>query len=192
MRIILFIISFVILSTLSIVYVGWFPVASVNSDWIWQRDMKKGAGAVAQLQRVSPGANVPSRVGTTTLSALSASDIRRGVLEELIREKIVAQELTRVDSAQDWNQRIARDAEGLLSGRDKAALEEATRKLYALNLNDFGRLVLAPQIREELLRKELALRAEDPDAWLENAFTNAAIKIYFLDYAWQKGRLVEN
>ena len=103
---------------------------------------------------------------------------------------MIAQELERIDSSQDWDQRVVRDTEGLLTGRDNAALKQATRELYRLDLDDFKKLVLAPQIREELLRKELALRAKDPEGWLTAAFQNARVKIYFLDYEWRDGRLI--
>ena len=191
MKKLFFVVSIIILAGTALVYGGWFPAASVNGDWIWQRDMKKSAGAIMRLQETSSGAGLPSLTGTTTLSTLNASAIRRGALEELIYEKIIAQELKLVDSSQDWDERIARDTEGLFTGKDISALEKAARELYALNLNDFKRLVLAPQIREELLRKEIALRAKDPETWLENAFANAKIKIYFLDYRWQDGKLIE-
>lgn len=173
-----------------IIYAGFFPIASINSDWLWYRDLTKSIRAIEQLQRTSSGAGLPSLVGTTTLSALGTSDIQRGVLEELIREKIIAQELERVDSSRDWNDRVARDVEGLLSGKNRGVLEEATRELYYLDFKDFKKLVLAPQIREELLRKELELRAKDPEAWLEAAFKNARVKIYFLDYEWKEGGLI--
>lgn len=172
------------------IYAGFFPIASVNSDWIWYRDITKSARAIKQLQRTSSGAGLPSLLETTTLSALSASDIQRGVLEELMYEKMIAQELERIDSSQDWDQRVVRDTEGLLTGRDNTALKQATRELYRLDLDDFKKLVLAPQIREELLRKELALRAKDPEGWLTAAFQNARVKIYFLDYEWRDGRLI--
>ena len=172
------------------IYAGFFPIASVNSDWIWYRDITKSARAIKQLQRTSSGAGLPSLLETTTLSALSASDIQRGVLEELMYEKMIAQELERIDSSQDWDQRVTRDTEGLLTGRDNEALKQATRELYRLDLDDFKKLVLAPQIREELLRKELALRAKDPEGWLMAAFQNARVKIYFLDYEWRDGRLI--
>lgn len=173
-----------------IIYAGFFPVASVNSDWLWYRDLTKSAGAIEQLRLTSSGAGLPSLAGTTTLSSLRGADIQRGALEELIYEKIIAQELARVDSSRDWNDRIARDVEGLLSGKNKGALEEATRELYHLNFEDFKKLVLAPQIREEFLRKELELRAKDPEEWLEAAFINARVKIYFLNYEWKEGKLV--
>lgn len=173
-----------------IVYTGLFPVASVNSEWLWERDFSKSVGAVEQLQRTSLGINLPSPTGTTTLSALRATDIQRGALEELMYEKIIAQELKRIDASQDWDQRIARDVEGLLTGKERATLEEATRTLYGIGLEDFKRLVLAPKVREDLLRKELALRAQDPDAFLDAAFQNARIKIYVLDYKWKDGMLV--
>jgi len=173
-------------------YTGFFPIASINGDWLWYRDLKKSTGAVRQLQRTSSGTPLPSLTGTTTLSWLSDSDIQRGVLEELVYEKIIAQELSRVDPSQDWDQRVARSMEELLAGRDKAALQEATRGLYRLDINDFKKLALAPQIREELLREELALRAKDPEGWLENAFQNANVTIYFLDYEWRDGQLREH
>ncbi len=181
---------FFMVITSATIYAGFFPIASVNSDWIWYRDITKSARAIKQLQRTSSGAGLPSLLETTTLSALSASDIQRGVLEELMYEKMIAQELERIDSSQDWDQRVARDVEGLLTGRDNAALKQATRELYRLDLDDFKKLVLAPQIREELLRKELALRAKDPEGWLTAAFQNARVKIYFLDYEWRDGRLI--
>lgn len=174
-----------------IIYAGFFPIASVNGDLIWYRDMTKSASAIKQLQRTSSGADLPSLAGTTTLSALGASDIERGVLEELMYEKIIAQELARVDSSQNWDKRVAQDTEGLLAGRDKAVLSEATRALYRLDLEDFEKLVLAPQVREDLLRKELALRAKDPEEWLKNAFQNARVKIYFFGYEWQNGALIK-
>lgn len=192
MRKALFVISIIVLAVASIVYAGFFPVASINSDWLWQRDLVKSINAVEQLQRTSAGIDLPSPTGTTTLAALRAADIRRGVLEELIHEKIIAQELKRIDASQDWDQRVARDAEGLVSGKERATLEEATRALYGIDLNDFKRLVLAPQIREELLRKELELRAKDSDEWLEAAFQNARVKIYFLDYEWRDGVLIRS
>lgn len=173
-----------------IIYAGFFPIASINDDWLWYRDLAKSVGAIEQLKRTSSGVGLPSLAGTTTLSALSTSDIQRGALEEFIREKIIAQELARVDSSRDWNGRVARDVEGLLSGKNRGVLGEATRELYGLRLDDFKRLVLAPQIREELLRKELELRAKDPEVWLEAAFKNARVKIYFLDYEWKEGELV--
>lgn len=172
-------------------YLGLFPVASVNSDWLWYRDLTKSVGAIEQLRLTSSGAGLPSLAGTTTLSALRGADIQRGALEELMYEKIIAQELARVDSSRDWNDRIARDVEGLLSGKNRGMLEEATRELYHLNLEDFKKLVLAPQIREELLRKELELRAENPEEWFENAFRDARVKIYFLNYEWKSGTLIE-
>lgn len=191
MRKYLFVASIVVILVVGIIYAGFFPVASVNGDWIWYRDMTKSAGAIKQLQRTSSGTKLPSLAGTTTLSALSDSHIQRGVLEELMYEKIIAQELTRVDSSQDWDQRVARDIEGLLAGRDKAVLKEATRGLYHLDLDDFKKLVLAPQMREDFLRKELALRAKDPEEWLKNAFQNARVSIYFLNYEWREGRLID-
>ena len=181
---------FFMVITSATIYAGFFPIASVNSDWIWYRDITKSARAIKQLQRTSSGAGLPSLLETTTLSALSASDIQRGVLEELMYEKMIAQELERIDSSQDWDQRVVRDTEGLLTGRDNTALKQATRELYRLDLDDFKKLVLAPQIREELLRKELALRAKDPEGWLTAAFQNARVKIYFLDYEWRDGRLI--
>ena len=181
---------FFMVITSATIYAGFFPIASVNSDWIWYRDITRSARAIKQLQRTSSGAGLPSLLETTTLSALSASDIQRGVLEELMYEKMIAQELERIDSSQDWDQRVVRDTEGLLTGRDNAALKQATRELYRLDLDDFKKLVLAPQIREELLRKELALRAKDPEGWLTAAFQNARVKIYFLDYEWRDGRLI--
>lgn len=192
MKYIIIILSVIVLVAGIVLYTGLFPVAFINDDWFWYRDLAKSVRAIEQLQRTSSGAGLPSLAGTTTLSALSVSDIQRGALEELTREKIIAQELERVDFSRDWNDRVARDVEGLLSGKNKGVLEEATRELYHLDLEDFKKLVLAPQIREELLRKELELRAEDPEAWLKAAFQNARIKIYFLDYEWEDGYLVED
>lgn len=183
--------SVIIIFSVGIFYGGFFPVASVNDDWLWERDLTKSIGAIKQLQRTSSGAGLPSLAGTTTFSALRVTDIQRGALEELMYEKIIAQELARVDSSQDWEERIARDVEGLISDRDQTVLRDATRELYHLDLDDFKRLVLAPQIREELLRKELKLRAKDPEVLLKNAFQNARVKIYFLDYEWRDGHLVE-
>lgn len=173
-------------------YLGLFPVASVNGDWLWKRDFSKSVAAIKQLQRTSSGVDLPSPTGTTTLSALRIADIERGALEELIYEKIIAQALKHIDASQDWDQRIARDVEGLFTGKEQTTLEEATRALYGIGLADFKRLVLAPQMREDLLRKELALRAQDPDVFLKAAFQNATIKIYMLDYEWKDGRLIED
>lgn len=187
-----FVISIIILLSMGIFYVGFFPVVSINGDLLLYRDLTKSVGAIEQLQRTSSGAGLPSLAGTTTLSALSTSDIQRGALEELVREKIIAQELAHIDSSRDWNDRVARDVEGLLSGKNRGVLEEATRALYRLNLKDFKKLVLVPQIREELLRKELELRAKDPEVWIESAFQNARVKIYFFNYEWRDGNLIDD
>ncbi len=192
MKRVLLIISPIIIASIGIVYVGWFPVASINGDWLWYRDVSKGVRAIERLQSTSPDLGLPALAGTTTPLTFNQKKIQSGVLEELVREQIVIQGLSRLDSSRDWERAVKQEIDTLLQNRNKTTLQQAARELYGLSLHDFETLVLAPQIRDDFLREELARRAEETEAWTESALKSAAVNIYFLDYAWKEGRLIEN
>jgi hypothetical protein len=192
MRKYIFIISIIILAGAALIfYGGWFPVASINGDWLWYRDVAQGVRAIERLQSTSPDLGLPALAGTTTPLTFNQKKIQSGVLEELIREQIVIQGLARLDSSRDWERAVMQEIDTLLQNRNKTTLQQAARELYGLSLHDFETLVLAPQIRDDFLREELARRAEETEAWTESALKSAAVNIYFLDYAWKEGRLVE-
>ena len=187
-----FIISIIIIIGIGIFYWGFFPVASINGDWLWYRDVSKGVRAIERLQSTSPDLNLPALAGTTTPLTFDQKKIQSGVLEELIREQIVIQGLSRLDPSRDWERAVKQEIDTLLQSRNKTTLQQAARELYGLSLHDFEKLVLAPQIRDDFLHEELARRAEDTETWTASALKSATVNIYFLDYAWREGQLVEN
>jgi len=160
---------------------GYFPVASVNSSFIFSKNLKEVYyssiyyyGNALRLERKNESVLDIQEI---------RQEIKRASLDKLVEETLVKNEL---------KNRLGKDLDaviqkkiGEISATDK--LNNAVRILYGLNANEFERLFLVPQAEYEILEGRLTFENTEIKEWLSSAKQEANVTILVPEFFWNSG-----
>src|SRR3990167_753047 len=82
------------------------------------------------------------------------------------------------------NDIVEKMVSGTISPEERGKIENATAQLYGWTIEDFEKIVLAPQARRTLLDEELQKENTDFETWLEKSQKEAKISIYLWRWKW--------
>lgn len=119
---------------------------------------------------------------------VSDSEIERGVLLSFIGDYLVRKELEKRGKSDDIIKNIV---DGTISKDVEDKVETATSQLYGWSIDEFEKIVLAPQARRTLLDEELRKENSNLESWLEKSLKEARISIYLLRWKWSDGEVKE-
>lgn len=151
-----------------------YPVLKINNNFIWASDYYgRVSGFEYYLQ--------------TTSEPIDEKEAIRGLILSFVADNLTKNELLRrgVDSGEAEK----RVANALLVGGK--SLEKASASLYGWNIEALKKFSLLPQARQDILTEVLQKEGVDFDEWLLLELPKADVKIYFLPYKWENGKLVD-
>ncbi|KKT61866.1 hypothetical protein A2W48_01175 [Candidatus Giovannonibacteria bacterium RIFCSPHIGHO2_12_44_12] len=112
---------------------------------------------------------------------VSDLDIERGVLMSYVEDTLIKKELEKRGNGNDIVEKMV---SGTISPEERGKIENATAQLYGWTIEDFEKIVLAPQARRTLLDEELQKENTDFETWLEKSQKEAKISIYLWRWKW--------
>ena len=158
-----------------VLYAQWHPIVTVNGSRIWARHYFDQVNGFERYRRIAN-------------EELDGDAVRRGIVLALIIDSLIQGELLRKEiTGKEMEMRV----EEALRTQDREKLEKATQQLYGWTIRDLKKFSLEPQARQDILTSVLEKEGKEFNAWLQEEFQIATIKIYFLPYRWQAGELIE-
>lgn len=152
---------------------GFYPVLKINKNFIWASDYYKRFSGFEYYRQ-------------TTSEPIDEKTAVRGLILSFISDELVKDEL--LWRGADSGEAEKRVASALDVGGN---LEKAAGTLYGWNKDELKKFSLLPQAREDLLAEIFQKDGIDFDGWLAAELAKAEIKIYFLPYKWEGGKLTE-
>jgi len=153
---------------------NFYPVIRLDGEFV---------GAGDYYERM----NGLKRYAQMTAEPFDEKTIGRGIILSLITDELVKKESENRKISADEAHKLVEEV--LDSGFEN--LEKASAELYGWDIEEFKKLVLLPQARQDLLAEALQKEGIDFNKWLSEELARSEIKIYFLPYRWQDGQLVE-
>ncbi len=160
---------------------GWYPVAIINSEIVWEYNLDKEVRAAEYYyqQALRPGSGQALQRDSGQILVTHGKQIRTTVFKNIVERKLVSsalkKELNNTELTASINNAISPYLENL-------NLERAAIALYGLNLTDFYELVIIPQAEKELLYKQLQKNGINYSDWLSQAEKSAKIILLTKDF----------
>ncbi|PIR70275.1 MAG: hypothetical protein COU46_02355 [Candidatus Niyogibacteria bacterium CG10_big_fil_rev_8_21_14_0_10_42_19] len=154
---------------------GWYVVAKVDKSYLWASEYYQRVGSLEKLKSVSKN------------DALAEIITKKNILEGMIENSIINAEFSKKDLSEEHAEKIITDA---LSNKS-STIAEASQKLYGLKLNDFKKLILLPQAKQDILATDMEKNGINFDKWINERSREVSVKIYFLPWMWENGQLVD-
>lgn len=183
-----FVLTFLVLVTAGlgiylIVFLGYFPVAVVNSHVITERLYEKNLSAIYKYSDA-----LAFTYKDEELSSLknSRAELKSIVLTQLIENSLIHREV---------QNRLGAEVKNVVDNKikdlkDNEELEKAAGAIYGLEYVDFIDLFLKPLAEKEVLDGRLLLEKKGFDEWLMEEKTKARVVLLLGNYFWN-GESVE-
>jgi hypothetical protein len=168
-------------------FLGFFPIARVNGEFVLFRTYANRATALEQFE-------AKSRAATTGGELLPAriDEIRASVLVSLVLERVLQQHIESVASLADVPERAKQVVLDTLAKADPDVLPEATEQLYGWNIDEFSKHILYPQaLQNELAQALEQSGVESYDEFVQTQLNNARVTLYFVPWRWENGKLIK-
>lgn len=161
-----------------VAFVGWSPIFS--STW---RKVENAEKQFANVQAHSLG------LAIINFSSLQNADlkikIRKDTLLFLIENKIMEQEGPEVVA--DFNKMVKKRVGDAL--RLGGSMKDAARVNYNLSEDDFEKLILWPQARQDVLNVFLEQQGIQFNDWMNKKKTSKKIRLVFNPFSWEGGKV---
>jgi hypothetical protein len=169
---------------LFLVKTGLYPVAIVDFNIITVRNLEKDMlAAYHYFQNALLVYGSDPRLIETLQSK---QEIKRAALDKLISDLIVYDELKK-RLKNEFQPLAERKIQQLI--QNNRNIEEAVKKIYGLDLEEFKKIVLQPQAYKEILEGRMFLNGEDFNKWLDKAKTRARVAILIPDLQWSDNQV---
>jgi len=171
---------------ISVIWLGYYPVASVDGSLLWQHtwmQMQKGALRGFTAEITSSGGKIPDASSPEYISFLT--EIKRETLGFLVDDRILLQEGMRL--ADDFDSRVNEKLAGVLNNRKRAY--KTAKVIYGFSSGDFRTLVLLPQARREMAAGILKTKGVSFDQWFGEAKQKKRVQLFFTGFRWEKGEV---
>lgn len=156
---------------------GYFPVASVNGDFISYSTIKEN---VEVSRRIYSQSQVGASAEMDTLfSRRNSKELEMKSLESLIINIIVKAAATK-ESLAKVQQEISENF------KDNANTANSVKTIYGWDIATFKKKILEPQALWNVLRSEKGDKFEE---WLKDEKNKAGVRIIFLPFQWEEGEL---
>lgn len=175
-----FIVLFIGVS-LALVLRGFYPVAVVGERMIFYRTWQKTEEASKRFINASIQSSGQEELINFSLPEHQEKlrEIRRSALSFLIENEVLRQEGPNI--LENFEKESKKRVVALGSGE---AVANAARIVYGLKINDFERLVLLPQARQDVAREALAAQGKDFSDWFLKAKQKKRVRILFMPFEW--------
>lgn len=182
------IITFVILVCIgsAVWFFGLFPVARINGDYILYRAYHERAQAFELFESKSRLAS-----GNTTLSDDEKNDIKKTVLQNLIKEQIFEQYIDKHTALAEVKNTAHAVAAGTLKEADPDVLPRATKEIFGWSVDEFVKNVIFPQALQNELKKAIESDGTSFEEFTRMELSNAEVKLYAVPWKWENGGLVD-
>ena len=166
-------------------FLGFFPVARVNDEFLWYRAYNERADALLLFDSKSRAA-----AKNTAPSETDESEIRRIILQNLITEEIFKQYIEEHTALSGLREATHAVVESTLKEANPDVLPRATEELYGWSVEEFKKNVLYPQALQNELQKAIEADGASFDEFAKTQLQNAEVKLYLVPWKWEKGGLV--
>lgn len=157
---------------------GYYPVAVVNFHLINAKTFNKYySNALNYFQNAFTGNKEKLK------EAAVMKEIKRAALNKLIEDYLIYKE-AKEKAGRDLKPIAEKKIAAILDLKDKEQFENAVKKLYGFNLEDFKNAVLFPQAYKEILEGRMNLNNENYDEWLAKAKKKAVVLILLSGFRW--------
>ena len=167
--------SLIILTALFLRVRSSLPILKVKGESLRWEDFSKNKEGLVRFRDLSK-------------NSASNDDIGKGVLLSFIENTLVRKELESVGIKDTDAEKMA---DGVISGEGRDKIEAASLQLYGWTTEDFGKFVLIPQARRNLLDDEFQRKNIDFESWLEKSLPEARISIYLFRWKWSGSDIVK-
>ncbi|MBI5220411.1 MAG: hypothetical protein HY978_01065 [Candidatus Liptonbacteria bacterium] len=162
---------------------GRYPIALVGWQPVTTRDLEIGLRMASAYSR-----KIVSVTQATTTAILdpSSREAQAIVLDQLIENRIVAEELRK---------EIGSDAATLVGAklaryRDDPQLVRAASDMFAATRAELEKYSLRPQAERDVLKGHYFLKGKDFSVWLATARHEAKVTILSSSFEWQDGKVL--
>lgn len=156
---------------------GYYPVATVNGDFISARQLSHEFGAASLYYK---NLLQTYRPALKDAEQLSASDLQLAVLNSLIEKSLISKAV-RQETGEDFAYLLENKLSRFLGDEE---LEIAAANLYGLSGEEFRGDVLVPQAEREILAGRLFLRGEEIEDWILKAKAAARVTLFSPNFEW--------
>lgn len=172
---------------LAIVWIfGLFPVARINGDYMLYRAYHEHAKAFELFESKSRLAS-----GNTALSDGEKNDIKKTVLQNLIKEQIFEQYIDKHTALAEVKNIAHAVAAGTLKDADPDVLPRATKEIFGWSVDEFVKNVIFPQALQNELEKAIENDGISFEEFTRMELSNAEVKLYAMPWKWENGGLAE-
>lgn len=160
---------------------GFYPVALVDRTPIFYRTWQKTEEASKRFINASIQSSGQKELINFSLPEHQEKlrEIRRGALSFLIENEVLRQEGPSI--LENFEGESKKRVTKLNSGE---TIANAAKLAYGLSLEDFERLVLLPQARQDVAREALAAQGKNFSDWFLEAKQKKRVRILFMPFEW--------
>lgn len=157
-----------------------YPVATVNGGLI--------SAHAFQITSVAAEQYYTNLLGTYGGSASTTQEeftsaMRRIALQALIEDSLVKAYLETIYEPAPLELAVNKRVDEVLAASD-GQTAAAAQELFGVTAEEFKEVVLLPQARIELLKKELEIKQIDPGVWMDEQLHAAIVTITLRDLTW--------
>ena len=163
----------------SLIHNGLFPVARVNGEFILLSTIRENASASRRLH----SAGLVEDENLIKILRSSDNELLQKTFESLITSVII-----KTSASDSIRNQVDDLLEDYLANQDAGELSNSAKTIYGWSLETLKERILKPQIMEEVLVKN---KGDDYENWLLEAHTSASVRVWFLPFSWDEGRLVD-
>ncbi len=160
---------------------GLYPVAIVNSTFIWSKSYREHYNAALIYYQ-----NLFANYSKEEMEKVNIPDflqeLRRATLDKLIENVLIYGEL---------ENKVGKDLSSLVE-RKLPAFEDPASSVYGLSPAQFKEMVLVPQAQREILEGRLFLNKQTMDDWLLQARSSAKVFILSSSFTWNGSEVVKD
>lgn len=170
---------------LAVLATGLYPVALVDGTPILFRTWKNAERAAMQFAN--------ARLKTAGQQAINfyapenkelLEEVGRNTLSFLIENKILSQEGKKISD--DFYAAAEQKVADALKGKN---VEQGTKAVYGLDLEQLKKMVLIPQAWRDVLQETLSVKKQTAEEWLKDVKQSKKIRLLFIPFYWNGERV---
>ncbi|MFH1759150.1 MAG: hypothetical protein ABH822_01150 [Patescibacteria group bacterium] len=158
---------------------GWYPLALVNAQLVWQWQFEQEYSSAQQYYNQAIETYEIPDLTEEKIKELK-EDLERATLDKII-EKLIVAEGFNAFTGDDGGQLVLDKVDKYL---ENPKLEAAAVSLFNLEFPDFVDLILIPQAEKEILQEKLNEESRDFDNWLKNKKNQAKVHLFSSTFHW--------
>lgn len=165
---------------------GFYPVARVNSDFVWAFNFNRNLAAAEKFYQVNQSRSV---FGWQDLNPALRRNISMAVLQNLIEEKIILESGKNIP---DFRSSFSLKARQISAEVEAEVLDQNIGAIYGWDMETFKKRIIDPEARREVLVGFISSQGWNFDQWFLKKKQEAKIRIFRSDLGWDavQGRVV--